>query len=77
MDAPGEMVVEKNLAEALKSGQVGGAALDVFEKEPLKESQFFGLPTVIMTPPVKSRRTAPSCHGDCVNGKPLVSVTLY
>jgi len=48
--ARGELVVEKDLAEALQSGQVAGAALDVFEKEPLKESPFFGLPNVILTP---------------------------
>jgi D-3-phosphoglycerate dehydrogenase len=48
--ARGELVVENDLAEALKSGQVGGAALDVFHKEPLKESPFFNLPNVILTP---------------------------
>ena len=48
--ARGELIVEEALAEALKSGQVGGAALDVFHKEPLKDSPFFALENVILTP---------------------------
>jgi D-3-phosphoglycerate dehydrogenase / 2-oxoglutarate reductase len=48
--ARGELIVEAALADALKSGQVGGAALDVFHKEPLKDSPFFNLENVILTP---------------------------
>jgi len=48
--ARGELIVEEALAEALKSGQVGGAALDVFHQEPLKDSPFFALENVILTP---------------------------
>jgi D-3-phosphoglycerate dehydrogenase / 2-oxoglutarate reductase len=48
--ARGELIVEEALAEALKSGQVGGAALDVFHQEPLKDSAFFALDNVILTP---------------------------
>jgi D-3-phosphoglycerate dehydrogenase len=48
--ARGELIVEEALAEALKSGHVGGAALDVFHKEPLKDSPFFELENVILTP---------------------------
>ncbi len=48
--ARGELIVEEALAEALKSGQVGGAALDVFTQEPPKNSPFFGLDDVILTP---------------------------
>ena len=48
--ARGELIVEEALAEALKSGQVGGAALDVFHQEPLKDSSFFPLDNVILTP---------------------------
>jgi D-3-phosphoglycerate dehydrogenase len=48
--ARGELIVEEALAEALKSGQVGGAALDVFHTEPLKDSPFFALENVILTP---------------------------
>ena len=48
--ARGELIVEQALADALKSGHVGGAALDVFHQEPLKESPFFGLENVILSP---------------------------
>jgi len=48
--ARGGLIDEKALAEALKSGKVKGAALDVFEKEPLCDSPFFELNNVIITP---------------------------
>jgi D-3-phosphoglycerate dehydrogenase len=48
--ARGELVVEADLAEALKSGQVAGAALDVFHEEPPKNSPFAALDNVILTP---------------------------
>jgi D-3-phosphoglycerate dehydrogenase len=48
--ARGELIVEEALAEALKSGHVAGAALDVFHKEPLKDSPFFSLDNVILSP---------------------------
>lgn len=48
--ARGELVIEEDLAAALKSGQVAGVALDVFRNEPLKESPFYGMDNVILTP---------------------------
>ncbi len=48
--ARGELVDEAALAAALKSGQVAGAALDVLTEEPPKDSPFFGLDNVILTP---------------------------
>jgi len=50
--ARGELINESDLAEALKSGHVAGAALDVFAEEPPKNSPLVGLPNVICTPHV-------------------------
>jgi phosphoglycerate dehydrogenase-like enzyme len=47
----GGVVDEAAVIEALKNGQLGGAYLDVFEKEPLPaESPLWGLPNVIVSP---------------------------
>jgi D-3-phosphoglycerate dehydrogenase len=48
--ARGELIVDEALAEALKSGKVAGAALDVFRQEPLKDSPYFGLDNVLLSP---------------------------
>ncbi|QHN04641.1 phosphoglycerate dehydrogenase [Granulicella sp. WH15] len=48
--ARGELIVDEALVEGLKSGKVGGAALDVFRQEPLKESPYFGLDNVLLSP---------------------------
>jgi len=48
--ARGELIVDEALAEAVKSGHVAGAALDVFRQEPLKESPYFGLDNILLSP---------------------------
>ena len=50
--ARGELIEDADLVAALKSGQVAGAALDVFAVEPPKESAYFDLDNVILTPHV-------------------------
>ncbi|NLK08932.1 MAG: phosphoglycerate dehydrogenase [Firmicutes bacterium] len=48
--ARGGIVCEDALAAALKENHVAGAALDVFEEEPLGESPLLGCPNVVLTP---------------------------
>jgi D-3-phosphoglycerate dehydrogenase / 2-oxoglutarate reductase len=48
--ARGGIVDEKALAQAISDGHVAGAALDVFEHEPLSESPLFELDQVVVTP---------------------------
>ncbi len=48
--ARGGLIDEAALVDALKSGQVAGAALDVFATEPATESPLFGMPNVVCTP---------------------------
>jgi len=48
--ARGGLIVEADLLEALNSGQVAGAALDVFAEEPAKVNPLFEHPNVVATP---------------------------
>ena len=51
--ARGGIVDEAPLVQALRSGHLGGAALDVFDKEPLgvaEGAMFVGVPNLILTP---------------------------
>jgi phosphoglycerate dehydrogenase-like enzyme len=50
--ARGSLVDEAALHEALTTGRLAGAGLDVFEREPLTASPLFGLDNVILSPHV-------------------------
>ena len=48
--ARGGLVDEEALAEAVRSGHVGGAGIDVYVTEPTTSSPLFELPQVVVTP---------------------------
>ncbi|WP_114953381.1 phosphoglycerate dehydrogenase [Sphingosinicella terrae] len=48
--ARGGLIDEAALKEALESGHVAGAALDVFVEEPAKDNALFGVPGLVATP---------------------------
>ena len=48
--ARGGLIVESALVDALKSGKVRSAALDVFDSEPCTDSPLFELPNTVVTP---------------------------
>ena len=50
-DSRGPLIVEQDLREALDSGKVAGAALDVVSTEPIKmDNPLLGAENVILTP---------------------------
>jgi D-3-phosphoglycerate dehydrogenase len=75
----GEVVVESDLLDALKSGKVAGAALDVRASEPPQAGELERLPNLILTPHVaaftseaQERVTAAICEdiARVLGGKP-------
>lgn len=52
----GDLAVEADLEEGLRTGKIGGAALDVFNKEPLEPGHpFWSMENVIITPHASAR----------------------
>ncbi len=78
----GKVVVEAGLVEALKAGIVGGAALDVREKEPPQMGELESLPNVVLLPHIaaftreaQDRVTSAICEdvARVLDGKPAVN----
>jgi glyoxylate reductase len=52
--ARGDLVVDDDLIEALRSGQVGAAGLDVLNNEPRFDARYLELPNVVLLPHIGS-----------------------
>ncbi|MXW42427.1 MAG: phosphoglycerate dehydrogenase [Acidimicrobiia bacterium] len=71
----GGIVHEADLAEAVVSGRIAGAALDVFDGEPITESPLFGLDSVVVTPHLgASTSEAQSKAGDAIAEQVLLGL---
>ena len=65
--ARGGIIDEDALAEAIRIGHVGGAAIDVFSTEPMTDSPLYELPQVVVTPHLgASTREAQDKAGDTI-----------
>lgn len=70
----GPVVDEKALVKALKAGQIAGAGLDVYEKEPKAEPALYGMKNVVIVPHIASAsvetrtRMATMAAENCVAG---------
>ena len=73
--ARGGIIDEAALADAITSGRVGGAALDVFAEEPTTESPLFALDEVVVTPHLgASTREAQDKAGDTIADMVLLAL---
>jgi D-3-phosphoglycerate dehydrogenase len=77
--ARGEIVDEEALARAIRDGKVGGAAIDVFVKEPAEggglESPLLDLDTVVVTPHLgASTREAQDKAGEAIAEQVLLAL---
>lgn len=72
--ARGGIVVEEDLAQAIREGQIGGAAVDVYSKEPCTDSPLFDLETVVCTPHLGASTTEAQDRAGSIIAEQVVSV---
>jgi len=72
--ARGGIIVESDLAKAIKEGSIGGAALDVYETEPCTDSPVFGLDNVICTPHLGASTTEAQSRAGTIIADQVIDV---
>ena len=66
----GQVVIEEDIADALKSGKIAGYATDVYSKEPPEGSPLFEAPNVLMTPHIGASTEENLLRlADCIIGR--------
>lgn len=73
--ARGPLVDEKALYDALNRGKLSGAALDVFEKEPIsKDNPLFGLENAVYAPHVSALSFETNYNGSIICAQSIIQV---
>ncbi len=73
--ARGSLVDEQALYDALVSGKLSGASLDVFEKEPVtKENPLFGLENTVLAPHVSALTYETNYNGGLICAESIIRV---
>ena len=73
--ARGDIVDVQALADALRSGHLAAAGVDVHPQEPARESPLFGLPNVILTPHIGgSSKEALAAVGEIISTTTLAAL---
>ncbi|MHB1275992.1 MAG: phosphoglycerate dehydrogenase [Candidatus Humimicrobiaceae bacterium] len=70
----GGIIVEDDLFEAVESGQISGAGIDVFENEPCRESVLFKSENIICTPHLGSSTTEAQEKADNIIALQVIKV---
>lgn len=70
----GPVVDEKALVRALKDGRIAAAGLDVFEREPQIEADFFDLDNVVLAPHIGSASTETRLRMSMMTAENLLAV---
>ena len=68
------MIDEDALYDALKNGNLGGAALDVFEKEPALDHKLAELDNVILTPHIGAQTKEAQSLAANVIGEKIIQI---
>lgn len=70
----GGVIDEDALYEALKNGNLGGAALDVFEKEPATDNKLAELENIILTPHIGAQTKEAQSLAANVIGEKIIQI---